>query len=77
MVMLLAMVDVSSWGQERGRKIRLKTREVSLGKLHPGNVAKTLIVSPDSKRVAYVAERDGKWQVSSNCGARVPTTGRP
>jgi len=38
--------------------IRLITKEVSLGKIHRG-IADP-IVSPDSKQVAYVAERDGK-----------------
>ena len=37
--------------------VTLATREVSLGKLHPGALPSSLAVSPDSKRVAYAAQR--------------------
>src|SRR6516164_8307620 len=35
--------------------MKLQTREVSLGKIHPCSVDETFAVSPDSKRVAYWA----------------------
>jgi hypothetical protein len=40
----------------------LLTKEVSLGKIHPGIFGKSLVVSPDSNHFAYVAERGGKWE---------------
>jgi len=40
--------------------IRLLTREVSLGKIHPGIIVESLVVSPDSKHLAYVAVRGEK-----------------
>lgn len=52
-----------SLAQTGSRKIRLVIREVSLGKIHPGIVERTLVVSPDSQRVAYVAVRSGRWLV--------------
>ncbi|MGB9488739.1 MAG: hypothetical protein WCD04_21820, partial [Terriglobia bacterium] len=41
----------------------LATREVSLGKSHPGLIFATLTVSPDSKRVAYAAQRGDRQLV--------------
>jgi len=43
-----------------GKAIRLLTREVSLGKIHPGIIVESLVVSPDSKHFAYGAERGDK-----------------
>ncbi len=53
---------------QKSKKIKLVTKEVSLGKIHPGIFAETwaarsLVVSPDSKRVAYVAQRGVKLLV--------------
>ena len=42
-------------------KTSLIPREVSLGKVHRGIVGKIIVVSPDSKRVAYVVKRY-KWR---------------
>jgi hypothetical protein len=47
-----------------GKGIKLLTREVSLGKIHPGIIVETLTVSPDSKHYAYVAKRGEKWLVA-------------
>jgi hypothetical protein len=44
-------------------EIRLLTTEVSLGKIRPGIVVPSLTVSPDSRRVAYVAKRGDGWSV--------------
>src|SRR3954467_9467426 len=38
----------------------LITREVSLGKVLPTALAQSMVVSPDQKRIAYVAIRSGK-----------------
>ena len=43
--------------------IHLLSREVSLGQILPGIVAKTLTVSPDSRRVAYLAQKGARWVV--------------
>ena len=59
-VMLATLLHVSSLAQTEGGKIRLVTREVSWGKVHPGIVEESLLGSPDSNRFAYVAERGGK-----------------
>ena len=63
---LLAVVCMAGCGEkavsERQQpNIRLITKEVSLGKLQPGIVGESVVASPDSKRVAYVAQRDGEW----------------
>jgi hypothetical protein len=64
LVMLaMALLHGSSFAQMEGKKIRLVTREVSLGKVHPGIDWNSLVVSPDSKRVAYRAKHGGKWLV--------------
>ena len=49
--------------QREGKKIKLVTREISLGKIHRRNVSETPVVSPNSNRVAYVAGRGGKFFV--------------
>lgn len=58
LVTLLLCASLLTRGQSK--KIRLVTREVSLGKLHPGFVENTLAVSPDGKRLAYVVKQGGK-----------------
>jgi len=40
--------------------VPLATREVSLGKMRLGIIVESLVVSPDSKHLAYVAERGKK-----------------
>ena len=56
-VMVLAIVAlvVSLMAQEEKANIRLETNEVSLGKINSLISLESLIVSPDSKRVTYVA----------------------
>ena len=49
---------ISEWRQP---KTELITKEVSLGKLQAGLVGASVLVSPDSKRVAYGARRGVKW----------------
>ena len=41
-------------------EVTLVTREVSLGEIHPGGTPESLAASPDSKHVAYGAQRGGK-----------------
>jgi hypothetical protein len=60
---LAALLAAPLFAQAQAPKIRLVTREVSLGKVHPGALPDTLAVSPDSRRVAYLAVRGGKWLV--------------
>ena len=48
---------------EPAKVVRLVTRERSLGKLHPGATAETVVVSPDGRSVAYACSRGGKWVV--------------
>ena len=43
--------------------LELASREVSLGRMDPGIIAESLTVSPDSRRVAYVAQRGRKQLV--------------
>ncbi len=45
--------------QAGAKRVRLVTREVSLGKQHPGEIKQTLTLSPDNKRVAFVAQGVG------------------
>ena len=47
----------------RGPKIKLLTKETSLGKVPPNMVRKTLAISPDGKRTAYVVKDGGNWAV--------------
>jgi len=58
-----ALLCMSLLAQTEGRKISLVTREVSLGRMQSGIVVGTLVVSPDSQRVAYVAQLDDKQLV--------------
>jgi hypothetical protein len=60
LVLLLLLVSGYAQREREGEGIRLLTREVSLGKIHPGIIVESLVVSPDSKRVAYVANRGKK-----------------
>ena len=56
-VMLTGML--SSVG-ESAERVNLVIKETSRGKIHPGGIAESLTISPDSKRFAYGAERGGK-----------------
>jgi dipeptidyl aminopeptidase/acylaminoacyl peptidase len=51
---------VSAQEEKQQAAIALKTRPTSLGKLKPGAIDKTLTVSPDGRRVAYVLKRGQK-----------------
>jgi hypothetical protein len=44
-------------------KVRLVTRDRSLGKIEPDSDPATLVVSPDSRRFAYVTKRGEKFAV--------------
>src|SRR5271166_6601794 len=59
---LAVLLVACSWGVS-APEVTLVTREVSLGKIDPGIVVKSLIVSPDNKHVAYGAVRGGKQLV--------------
>jgi hypothetical protein len=48
-------------GQRRETPVRVEA--VSLGKIHPVLVRGSLVASPDSRRVAYVAAHDGQQVV--------------
>jgi len=60
LVLLLLLVSGCAQRVREGEGIRLLTREVSLGKIHPGSIVESLTVSPDSKHFAYVARRGEK-----------------
>lgn len=66
-MLVMALCSAVSVYQADGRKIRLVIREVSLGKVHLVIAWEDLwidfVVSPNSKRVAYMAERRGEWFV--------------
>lgn len=63
-VLLLALpLSVSGRSDAENKSITLTTKEVSLGKFHPGGVTASIVVSPDSKRVAYGAQEGGKQLV--------------
>ena len=54
------LVNALSLAQAEGGKIRLVTREISLGRVHPSIVGESLYASLDSQRVAYRAEHGNK-----------------
>ncbi|MFH1009684.1 MAG: hypothetical protein V1784_00440, partial [bacterium] len=51
------------FAQVQEKRIQLVTREVSLGSIDPGIIEKSVVVSPDGRRVAYVARRRDKQVV--------------
>ena len=59
----LALCLVAGFRVVNAAEVTLVTREVSLGKFHPGLIAASLAVSPDSRRVAFGARRASKWLV--------------
>ncbi len=56
----LALCLVAGFRVVSAAEVTLATREVSLGKVHPGAIPSSLAVSPDSKRVAYAAAPGNK-----------------
>lgn len=46
--------------QSEPKPLQLITREVSLGKIDPGIIQESLVVSPDSRHVAYIAKSDNQ-----------------
>ncbi|HEX7174122.1 MAG TPA: hypothetical protein VF240_02395, partial [Pyrinomonadaceae bacterium] len=44
---------------KRRAQVRLLTREVSLGRIHPGELKETRTLSPDRRRIAFVAKVAG------------------
>jgi Tol biopolymer transport system component len=48
-------------GSRSASPSNLVVREMSLGLLHPGTLLRTVMASPDNRRVAYAARRGGKW----------------
>ena len=57
LALFLVGIAITAWGQEKS-----PTRIVSeklIGKIHPSSVAESFKVSPESKRVAYVAVSRG------------------
>ena len=60
-VMATLLLHALSFAQTEGQKIRLVFREVALGQIFFGIIInESLVVSPDSQHVAYVAVRGGK-----------------
>ena len=57
----LVGVALAAWGQ--GKPLNRIVSEKLIGKIHPSSVAEPVKVSPDSKRVAYVAIEGNKWFV--------------
>lgn len=49
--------------EEQGPKIKLLTTETSLGRVPASMVRKTLAISPDGNRTAYVVRRGSNWAV--------------
>src|SRR5664280_271730 len=56
----LALFLVARSGVVSTADVTLVTREVSLGKIDPGEIPESLAVSSDNKHVAYVEERGSK-----------------
>jgi hypothetical protein len=59
----LALCLVAGFRVVNAAEVTLVTREVSLGKIHPGVLPSGLAISPDSKHVAYGAGRGDKLLV--------------
>ena len=55
----LALCLVAGFRVVSAAEVTLATREVSLGEVHPGALDSSPAVSPDSKRLAYAAQRGG------------------
>ena len=54
----IASLCMISSTQAGDPEIKLVSREVSMGKIHPGIIEESLVMSPDGERVAYIARRD-------------------
>ncbi len=53
----LVGVAIAAWGQEKSPN-RIVSEKL-IGKMHPTWMPESLIVSPDSRRIAYVVRRAG------------------
>jgi Tol biopolymer transport system component len=53
----------SSRLQRPGKIMKLVTREVSLGQLNAGALPDSVVVSPDSRHLAFVERQGNKWRV--------------
>ena len=61
-------------GQAQTARVRLATKEVSLGKVHPGIYPPSLTVSPDSRRVAYGTRSGSKQFVVVDGAESIPVS---